>query len=153
MAQDEVDLLEGSIRYLSVEDLIKINRDLIELHTPDEQSGVHNQGGLESAQQRPASHRYYAQTTDLLFLGAVLFTGIIHNHPFFNANKRTAFTACRMFLLLNGALFDPPLEEVIEISVSVAENEIDDDQVASWISWHTRPTDCAEELGFTNCTS
>jgi len=49
--------LDGHIRYLTVEDLIDLNAKLIALTTPDEQSGVFNRGGLESAQQRPAQPR------------------------------------------------------------------------------------------------
>ncbi len=145
MVQEEHDL-QGSIRYLNVEDLIDLNKRLIDFTTPDEQSGVFNSGGLESAQQRPAQQRYYEQTNDLLLLGAVLLTGLIWNHPFHNANKRTAFAACRIFLLLNGAKFDPPTEETLEIAVGIAEHNYDEAQVASWISWYTRPVDCADYL-------
>ncbi len=143
---DEEDELTGSIRYLDVGDLIELNSDLIQLYTPDEQSGVFYDEGLESAQQRPANFRYYNQTQDLLLLGAVLFTSLIQNHPFHNANKRTAFAACRMFLLLNGAQFEPPLEEAIEAAVGVAVHDYDEEQIASWISWYTRPVNCAEYL-------
>jgi len=145
LIQDDDDLL-GSIRYLDVEDLINLNKALIRLTTPDEQSGVFNEGGLASAQQRPAQVRYYEQTNDLLLLGAYLFTGLIWNHPFHNANKRTAFATCRTFLLLNGALFDPPEEQVLAIAEEVVAHQYDEAQIASWISWYTRPVKCAEYL-------
>jgi death on curing protein len=145
LTQDSDDLA-GAVRYLSVEDLIDLNRALIQRYTPDEQSGVFYLSGLESAQQRPAHYRYYKQSNDLIMLGAVLFTGLIQNHAFHSGNKRTAFAACRMFLLLNGALFDPPLHEVLDVSVAVANHELEDAQVASWISWHTRPIDCSSHL-------
>lgn len=76
------DDLTGDIRYLSVQDLIGLNDTLINCTTPGELSGVLNNGGLESAQRRPSQVRYYEQTTDLLRLGAVLFTALIWNHPF-----------------------------------------------------------------------
>lgn len=151
MVHDDEDLF-GSIRYLDLEDLTDLNRALIQLTTPDEQSGVFNEGGLSSAQQRPAQKRYYEQTNDLLLLGAYLFTGLIWNHPFRNANKRTAFAACRIFLLLNGALFDPPADEVLEIARGIVEHDYDEAQVASWISWYTRPIDCADYLQATGDT-
>jgi len=79
-------------------------------------------------------------------LGSVLFTGLVWNHPFHNANKRTAFAACRLFLLLNGARFDPPEDELVDVARELAQRMYDEAQIASWISWYTRPVDCTEYL-------
>lgn len=79
------------MRWLDVDDLIQLNRALIENYTPEEPIGVHDWGGLESAQRAPSFHRYYEQTEDVYILAAVLLCRIIGNHPFSNANKRTGF--------------------------------------------------------------
>lgn len=136
----------GDIRWLSVDDLVELNEVLILQTTPSEPVGVLDRGLLESAQQRPAQYRHYTQENDLLLLGAVLFVALIQNHPFCNANKRTAFAACRLLLLLNGARFDPPRRETVEVAREVALGNYGIEQVASWVSWYSRPIDCAEFL-------
>lgn len=141
------DIKDGDIRWLDVSDLILINAEAIERYSPRSEHHVRDQGALESAQQRPAVHRYYAQTNDLMVLAAVLYTALIWNHPFHDGNKRTAHMACRMFLLLNGAEFLPPLQEALDMATAVATHECDEYIVAEWISRHTRPIDCQRHLG------
>lgn len=145
MARED-DPEDGDVRYLDIDDLINLNRALIQKHTPNEQCGVFNQGALEGAQNAPSRSRYYDQTNDLILLGAVLFVRLIRNHPFYNANKRTALVACRIFLLLNGAQFDPPLDDAVDVARSTAMGEYNEQQVASWISWYTRPVDCMDYI-------
>lgn len=143
---DDGDAQPGDIRFLDVEDIIYINRALITAYTPKEQCGVADRKLLEGAQMRPSTYRYYQQTNDLLMLSAVLFVAIAKAHAFHNANKRTAFAACRIFLLINGAQFDPPMDQTLEVATGIATDEYEIDQVASWISWYTRPIDCAAHL-------
>lgn len=145
MTQGEEEFEEG-IRWISVEDLLFFNRSLIERFTPHEISGPRSEGALESAQMRPAQHRYYQQTNDIVVLAAVLLTSIIQNHPFHNANKRTAFTACCAFLNFNGGLFQPPRDEAIQICVEIAQKMHDIDEVAWWINCYTTPSNSAELL-------
>lgn len=93
--------VEG-VNYLSLEDIVYINKALIETQTPNEPVGVLNQNNLSSSQSRPSTIRYYEQTDDMFRLSAVLIESLIQNHPFANANKRTAIMAGYVFLLLNG---------------------------------------------------
>jgi len=102
------------IRYLQVEDLIAINRFLIETQTPLEPIGVLKPNELESAQQKPANHRYYKQTVDMVTLSAVLILGLATNHCFENANKRTAAAAGTVFLMLNGWQLTAPEHSLVE---------------------------------------
>ena len=56
-------------------------------------------GVLESALYRPQTG-YYA---DLVEEAAALWESLAQNHPFIDANKRTAFAATYTFLAINGA--------------------------------------------------
>lgn len=47
------EIVEG-VHYLTVDDLVEINRSLIELQTPDEPVGVLSPDNLSSSQARPA---------------------------------------------------------------------------------------------------
>ncbi|WP_260479935.1 type II toxin-antitoxin system death-on-curing family toxin [Pseudomonas aeruginosa] len=81
MSQDQ-----QGIRYLSVADLVRLNELLILAQTPDEPIGVLKPNELESAQQRPANHRYYARTDDIITLAAVFAESLAMNHCFANGN-------------------------------------------------------------------
>ncbi len=123
------------IRYLSTEDLIWLNRLLILLQTPDEPSGVLQPDLLASSQQRPSSYSYYEQTRDMFELAAVLIESLTQNHPFRNANKRTAFAAGSMFLLLNGYEVNGPGHEVVELMEGLAMHTYTVADVENWLAY------------------
>src|SRR5690554_8138682 len=89
------------VRYLVVEDLIRLNRILIELQTPAEPAGVLHMNLLESSQQAPAVFAYYEQTRDVFALASRLIDSLAQHHAFHNENKPTSLVAGAMFLLLN----------------------------------------------------
>jgi death-on-curing protein len=124
------------IRWLDGDDLVTINQVVINQYTPKEAAGVHDQGSLESAQRAPSLFRFYEQTEDLFLLVAILISRLIQNHPFHNGNKRTAYAAGRMVLWMNGYRLHPPQPEVIEICCALATHDVDEEQVAYWISCH-----------------
>lgn len=51
---------------------------------------------------------------------AVLLINLIKKHPFYNANKRTAFLATYIFLKLNGYSLKMENQEVVEFVVRIA---------------------------------
>lgn len=122
-------------RYLSVEDLEWLNERLIRLQTPMEPMGVMEPGLLSSSQQSPCMHAYYRQTRDMYQLAAVLIHSITQNHPFRNANKRTAFAAGCMFLLLNGYEVNGPGHEVVELMEGLAKHEYQVEDVECWLAY------------------
>lgn len=91
-----------NIRYLSVEEVIAINIAMIQRYSPSEQKGVKEAGMLESAILRPLSSAFEKDAYPTIFeKSAALFESLGQNHPFYNANKRTAFTALVLFLRYN----------------------------------------------------
>lgn len=123
------------IRYLSTEDLIWLNRLLIFLQTPTEPAGVLQPELLASSQQRPSSYSYYVQSRDMFELAAVLIESLTQNHPFRNANKRTAFAAGCMFLLLNGYEVNGPGHEVVDLMEGLAMHAYTVEDVESWLAY------------------
>jgi len=128
------------IRYIVVPELIQINQEMLRL-TPGEPFGIRDQGGLESAQQKPCMHRYYTQTEDLAMLASVLGFGIVQNHPFLNANKRTAADAVYRFLLLNGYELTMPDQDIVVLWEGVAMHDYSEDEVASLLAYWLREFD------------
>jgi death-on-curing protein len=134
------EIVEG-INYLSVDDIIYINRTLIESQTPNEPIQVLNYDNLCSSQSRPAQIRYYAQTDDMFVLSSVLIESLIQNHPFANANKRTAMMSGDMFLLLNGYELTAPDHEVVEIAEGVACHSYTQEDLENWLCHWSQPYD------------
>jgi death-on-curing protein len=131
---------ECGVRYISCKDIILINKAVMS-YTPKEQCGVANQGYLESAQAGPHRYLYYNQCEDILTLAASLFIAINKSHAFHNGNKRTAFLASIVFLQLNGVIFEPELETVLDVSRAVAINEkdyCDARMLSSWFKAYSR---------------
>lgn len=134
------EIVEG-VHYLSVDDLIYINKTLIETQTPSEPIDVLNMNNLGSSQARPSAVRYYEQTDDMFHLAASLVESLIQNHPFANANKRTAMMAGYMFLLLNGYELTAPDHEVVEIAEGMARKEYDAEDLENWLCYWSRDYD------------
>lgn len=131
----------SGIRYLSPDDLIWLNRTLIELQTPAEPVGVRDRTLLESSQARPSQYGYYQQTRDMFELAAVLIESLCRNHPFLNANKRTAFAAGSVFLMLNGYEVTGPGHEVVELMLGLATGEYGMKDVENWLAYWSHETD------------
>lgn len=72
---------DNGVRYLSVDDIIYINKRLIESQTPNEPIKVINKNSLGSSQSRPSIVRYYEQTNDMFVLSASLIESLINRKP------------------------------------------------------------------------
>lgn len=149
------EFVEG-INYLSIDDLININRKLIELQTPNEPIEVLNFNNLSSSQSRPSQVKYYQQTDDMFVLASVLIESLIQNHPFANANKRTAMMSGYIFLLLNGYELTAPENEVVEMARGLATKEYSLDELDSWLCNWSRDFDsrqlCCKQVNIETCS-
>ena len=135
--------VEG-VNYLSVEDLVYINRRLIETQTPNEPIEVLSEGNLSSSQARPSMIRWYRQTDDMFVLSASLIESLIQNHPFANANKRTAMMAGYIFLLLNGYELTAPGDDLVTMAEGLARKEYDVDDLENCLCHWSREYDARE---------
>ncbi len=89
-------------RYLSIQEVIAINVAMIKRYSPGEQIGVKDSGLLESAILRAQSSAFGNEAYPSIYEKSVaIFQSLGQNHPFHNANKRTAFTALVIFLRYN----------------------------------------------------
>ena len=96
--------------------------------------GVRDQGLLASALARPRNLWAYGDPKpDFAALAAAYAFGVIKNHPFMNANKRTGYVLLRTFLLLNGLDVDAPPAEKYRTILSLAEGTLDESGLADWI--------------------
>ena len=100
--------------------------------------GLRDGGLLESALSRPVNLAADGEP-DVSALAASYAVGIAKNHPFIDGNKRTAFVAMELFLMLNGAVLVADDVNCVLTMLAVAAGEIDEAALADWIRQHIAP--------------
>ena len=96
--------------------------------------GLRDEGLLVSAISRPENaYHYFSPKPDVAELAAAYGFGLAKNHPFNDANKRTALIAMRLFLKLNGYDLAASPEDRYKTSISVAASATIADELAQWI--------------------
>ncbi len=72
-------------------------------------------------------------------LAAAYGCGIARNHPFIDGNKRTAFVAVELFLLLNEQELMADDEDCVLTMLAVAAGSLDEAAFAAGLRAHSRP--------------
>lgn len=98
--------------------------------------GIRDMTLLESALARPINKHAYAAEFDLAGLAAAYAFGIARNHPFVDGNKRAAYVAMEVFLLINGYMLELDEEDAIATFRALAAGDLSEDQLATWIRDH-----------------
>jgi death-on-curing protein len=94
--------------------------------------GVKHEGLLESAIIRPQQMQAYGEP-NLCDLAAAYGYGIVRNHPFNDANKRTAFILASMFIQLNGWCFRADKAESVLVMYRLATGELSEHGFSEWL--------------------
>ncbi len=97
--------------------------------------GTRDTGLLESALARPMQLAAYG-SPDVAALAAAYGYGLAKNHPFIDGNKRTAFVAVELFLLLNGWELNATDGECVLTMLAVAAGTMEEAAYADWIRGH-----------------
>ena len=100
-------------------------------------AGVRDAGLLESALARPRNLAQYGEP-DLCELAAAYAFGLARNHPFIDGNKRSAFVATELFLVINGWQLVASDADCVLIMLSLASGEIDEPTFAAWLRGRVR---------------
>ena len=123
------------IDYLSVEDLLEIAAGVIE-HVV-----VRDAGLLAAAAARPQITVFgddaYPTFQDKT---AALLHSLVRNHALVDGNKRLAWSAARIFCLLNGRDLTYTVDEAEDLMLSSASGQLDVPQIAAWIVAHLTTT-------------
>jgi death-on-curing protein len=96
-------------------------------------AGVRDEGLLKSALARAQQIRAYDDKTDMVALAAAYIGGILHNHPFLDGNKRTAFVVGALFLEMNGARLIASEEDATQAVLGLAAGTLDESAFAAWM--------------------
>ena len=101
-------------------------------------TGLRDRGLLQSALARPQQLQAYADKPDFAAFAAAYTAGIIHNHPFFDGNKRTGFVIGVLFLEINGHNFTASEEASAQAVLSLAADTLDESAFAAWLCANLR---------------
>lgn len=129
-------------RYLTEEEIVAINYYQIKRFSPGEIFGVKEPTALQDCVEQPKQEMFGKALYPTLFnKAAVLFEMLINKHCFHNANKRTASMSLYTFLRLNGKRLTASNEELVTISVAIAEQKgegrLSREDIAGWIEKHS----------------
>ena len=101
-------------------------------------SGTRDAGLFASALARPENLAAYGEP-DAATLAAAYGWGLARNHPFVDGNKRTAFVATELFLVLNGFELTADDAACVLTMLAVASGDMSEDDIAAWIRTHLAP--------------
>jgi len=94
-------------------------------------AGVRDMNMLESAMARPLNLVGYGDTGAAELAASYAF-GIARNHPFVDANKRTAAVVSESFLMLNGYRLVCSDVELVTTVLALAAGELTADALSAW---------------------
>lgn len=124
----------GEIKWLRRELILAAHRAQLIGHGGT--AGIRDEALLDSALARPLNLAAYEEEASVFELAAAYLFGIARNHPFVDGNKRVAYAAAEMFLILNGCEPKASQPEKYEMMILAASGDIDADEIAKWLAAH-----------------
>ena len=95
-------------------------------------TGIRDLALLDSAVARAKQKLAYEPEASVHVLAAAYSYGIAKNHPFFDGNKRTAFTIGALFLELNGYVLNATEPDAAITFEQLAAGKINEAELAAW---------------------
>lgn len=123
-------------RWIAREALIQLHGESIA--TFGGSLGLRDEALLESALARPRNLFAYEPDTDIARLAACYSVAIAKNHPFVDGNKRAAFLALGVFLMLNGYRLVAEQAAATLMMLSVAAGAASEEDLTHWIRRNSR---------------
>lgn len=120
--------------YIRVDDVLAIHADQIKRYGGTH--GIRDPGLLEAALFRPQTGYY----PSLIEEAAALWESLSQNHPFVDGNKRTAFAATYVFLLINGLRISATDEGTQSFVLGLYETQqLQFEHLGRWLLDNTQP--------------
>lgn len=127
-------MTNSEIDYLCVEDLLEIAAGVLD-HV-----AVRDVGLLAAAAGRPRvtvfGDEAYPTFPDK---AAALLHSLVRNHALVDGNKRLAWSATRIFCLLNDRDLIYTVDEAEDLMLTAAAGQLDVAEIADWLSAHLGP--------------
>jgi len=138
--------MTDSLWYPSVEDVIAIHDDIVSEY-PDTPSGVQNRGDIEFALNYIEEGSFGSTPETIHEKSYHLLRLLVANHPFVDANKRTALNTVVVFHFLNGYRFeyDDEIRTILK-QFGTDEAAVETEEVIEYLRAHTEELDLAGEI-------
>ncbi|MCU4719428.1 type II toxin-antitoxin system death-on-curing family toxin [Halapricum hydrolyticum] len=138
--------MADSLWYPSVEDVLTIHDDIVSEY-PDTHPGVANRGDIEFALDYIEEGSFDVAPETMHEKAFHLLRLLVANHPFIDANKRTALNTAAVFYFLNGYRFeyDDEIRGVLQ-RLGTDEATVDEERTIEYLRSHTEELDLIGEI-------
>lgn len=138
--------MADSLWYPSVEDVIAIHDDIVAEY-PETPSSVQDHGDIEFALNYIEEGSFGTVPETIHEKAYHLLRLLVANHPFADANKRTALNTVVVFYFLNGYRFDYDDEiRTILKQFGTDESAVEEEETIEYLRSHTEELDLAGEI-------
>ncbi|AZQ15758.1 type II toxin-antitoxin system death-on-curing family toxin [Halorubrum sp. PV6] len=138
--------MADSLWYPSVDDVVAIHDDIVAEY-PDTPAGVRNHGDIEFALNYIEKGSFGSAPETVHEKAYNLLRLLVANHPFVDANKRTALNVTAVFYFLNGYRFEYDSEvRTILKAFGTDEAAVDEEDTTEYLRFHTEELDLAGEI-------
>jgi len=140
------DRMADSLWYPSVESVVAIHDDIVSEY-PETPSGVKDRGDIEFALNYIEEGSFGSTPETIHEKSYHLLRLLVANHPFVDANKRTALNTTVVFYSLNGYRFayDDEIRTVLK-QFGTDEAAVDTEEAIEYLRSHTEELDLAGEI-------
>ncbi|MFC6721612.1 type II toxin-antitoxin system death-on-curing family toxin [Halobacteriaceae archaeon SHR40] len=135
-----------SLWYPSVEDVLAIHDDIVSEY-PDTPSGVQNRGDIEFALHYIDEGSFGSTPETIHEKSYHHLRFLVANHPFVDADKRTALNTTVVFYFLNGYRFeyDDKIRTILK-QFGTDETAVDREDTIEYLRNHTEESSLAGEI-------
>ena len=138
--------MADSLWYPSVEDVLAIHDDIVAEYT-ETPPGEKDRGDIEFALNYVEERRFGTGPESIHGKAYHLLRLLVANHPFVDANKRTALNTVVVFYFLNGYRFDYDDEiRTILKQFGTDESAVDEEEVLEYLRSHTEALNLDGEI-------
>ena len=125
------------MRYLTFDEIMRIHNRMIEVFGGED--GILSEEALENCVALPMMYIFGTETSPSIWSkAATLLHCIAARHPFVDGNKRTAWTAAKVFLFLNGYRLTATIENAETALLGVIRGDIDSEELTDWVEEHSK---------------
>jgi death-on-curing protein len=139
--------MADSFWYPSVEDVLTIHDDIVSEYS-DTRSGIQNRGDIEFVLRYIEEGRFGTPPETIHEKAFHLLRLLVANHPFVDANKRTALNTVVVFYFLNGYRFeyDDEIRSLLK-QFGTDEANVDEVEVIEYLQSRSEEIDLVDEIG------
>jgi death-on-curing protein len=138
--------MAASVWYPSVEDVLTIHDDILSEY-PQTERGIQDRGDIEFALQYIDDGMFGTAPETIHEKAFHLLRLLVANHPFVDANKRTALNTTVVFYFLNGYRFeyDDEIRSILK-QFGVDQAEVNEAETVAYLQSRTEDIDLPGEI-------